>query len=170
MAYNYDELYKTTPWALGEPTQVFVKHFAGLERFALRVLDVGCGQGRDAVFIAKMGHSVVGVDMSSHGISALNDMATKGKLRIKGIVADIRDYAPDGMFDVILIDRTLHMLRPPEQVAVLTTLLGHVAEKGQVLIADEASNISGFESALDASPVDWAVFYKKGGTLFVSRD
>ena len=168
MAYNYDELYETTPWALGDPTKIFVDHFESLEKAELRVLDVGCGQGRDAIFIAKLGHTVVGVDMSPHGIAALNQMAAKDGLPIKGLVADIRKYTPDGEFDVILIDRTLHMLEQPEQIAVLTTLLAHVASGGQVLISDEKSNISGFESVLDASPIDWVVLHKKGGNLFVS--
>ena len=52
MAYNYEELYKSNPQALGAPTQVFVDFFETQPLENLRVLDVGCGQGRDALFIA----------------------------------------------------------------------------------------------------------------------
>lgn len=77
---------------------------------AARVLDVGCGQGRDALFIARLGHSVVGVDLSAHGIRDLLAASKAERLDITGDVADITTYTPAGKFDVVLIDRTLHML------------------------------------------------------------
>ena len=58
MAYDYDKLYRSTPRALGEPTELFVDFFKHQAEESLRVLDVGCGQGRDALFIARMGHCV----------------------------------------------------------------------------------------------------------------
>jgi cyclopropane fatty-acyl-phospholipid synthase-like methyltransferase len=52
-------------------------------------LDVGCGQGRDALFIAIKGHRVVGMDISANGIRDLKDVASRENLPIEGIVADI---------------------------------------------------------------------------------
>lgn len=122
MGYDYDALYGSTPDALGEPTKVFVDFFDGLNRRKLRVLDVGCGQGRDALFIARAGHNVVGVDLSENGIDALYASAMRENLNIQGIVADIETFTPDGEFDVVLIHRTLHMLDKPARLAVLERL------------------------------------------------
>ena len=169
MAYDYDKLYGTTPDALGEPTQIFVDFFKRQKRTQLRVLDVGCGQGRDALFIARQGHRVVGVDISPHGIQDLVEAANQEKLHIEGIVADIVTFAPEGKFDVVLIDRTLHMLSEIERLNVFEYLIGHVAEGGWVLIADERSNISGLKDVIEANKAVWETAFEARGNIFFHR-
>lgn len=169
MAYNYDELYRSTPNALGEPTQVFVDFFNRPDLVALRVLDVGCGQGRDALFIARKGHSVVGVDISPSGISALEKAASAERIRVEGIVADIRGFKPANEFDVVLLDRTLHMLPEQDRLAVLERLLGHVATKGYILIADEKANIPAMKNVVAKSGESWIPVLEKAGYLFLQR-
>lgn len=169
MAYNYDRLYGETRDALGQPTSIFVDFFDQFDQQDVRVLDVGCGQGRDALFIARKGHRVVGVDVSANGIRDLRDAAARENLPIEGVVADIVTYRPDGMFDVILIDRTLHMLDQPVRLAVLEVLLDHVVEGGWLLIADEASNIKDFKVVISARNLDWNTKLSERGFLFVRR-
>lgn len=169
MAYDYDALYGTTPDALGQPTSVFVDFFDQFERNNARILDVGCGQGRDALFIARQGHRVVGVDLSANGIADLLASADKENLAIEGIVADISSYTPEGDFDVILIDRTLHMLAETARLSVLDRLLEHVNTAGWVLIADEASNISSFKRVISNHQCKWLQDFAKRGYLFVRR-
>lgn len=169
MPYNYDALYAETPNALGAPTQVIVDFFAGYDGPSLRILDIGCGQGRDAVFLGKLGHSVTGVDLSPHGIADLIATAEAEDLPITGIVADITAFTPDGVFDVILIDRTLHMLDRAPRLEVLQRLLGHVAADGQLLIADEASNIADFVAVCEADRSTWATLLQKNGYLFLQK-
>lgn len=169
MAYDYDKLYASTAQALGEPTQVFVDFFKRQGTEALRVLDVGCGQGRDALFIASMGHSVVGVDLSPNGIRDLSNAANKENLDVEGVVADIATFVPEGEFDVVLIDRTLHMLPEKERLDVLERLIGSVRERGWVLIADERSNMQGFKDVFAASIEVWETELDARGNLFLRR-
>lgn len=165
MSFDYDQLYRETPQALGAPTQVFVDYFEDIPP-PKRVLDIGCGQGRDALFIAALGHSVVGVDLSPAGIDAMVADAAKQGLDVTGFAKDIRTFEPDGLFDILLIDRTLHMLEIDDQVAVLARLLDHVAPQGDVLIADERSNMAGFRKVFAASARSWDTLRDKGGYLF----
>ena len=169
MAYDYNKLYGETPNALGEPTTIFVKFFKELEPKNLRVLDVGCGQGRDALFIARLGHRVVGVDMSTNGIRDLLAVANTENLTIEGAVADITTYQPDGLFDVILIDRTLHMLPEGPRHSTLHNFLGHVAKDGWVLIADETTNIRGFQKVISDHELNWKQEHATRGHLFIRR-
>ena len=169
MAYNYDALYGSTPNALGAPTPVFVDFFAGLDGPALRVLDIGCGQGRDALFIARLGHEVVGVDLSPNGIRDLSAAAHRENLPIEAIAADITNFIPEGAFDVLLIDRTLHMLSVTDRLDTLTRLIGHVAPGGWVLIADERSNLAGFKPVFEAHRAGWRIALKAKGNLFLQR-
>jgi len=169
MAYNYDKLYGSSAQALGEPTQVFVDFFEQQKEKSLRVLDVGCGQGRDALFIARIGHSVVGIDLSPNGIRDMTTAANKENLHIEGIVADIGTFTPSGEFDVVLIDRTLHMLPEKDRLDVLGRLIVTVPKGGWVLIADERSNMKGFKDVFASSSENWETELDTRGTLFLRR-
>lgn len=169
MATDYEAYYQGAKQALGEPTDVFVKFFKTYNKANARVLDVGCGQGRDAFFIARLGHSVVGVDASPTGIADMLADSANESLDIVGDVADIRSYKPTGLFDIVLIDRTLHMLDEADRLNVLRSLISHVAEDGVVLIADERSNMAGFCQVLEVSASSWDITKQCKGYLFAAR-
>tara|TARA_R110002049_G_scaffold30270_3_gene102890 strand:+ start:1377 stop:1889 length:513 start_codon:yes stop_codon:yes gene_type:complete len=166
MAYDYNTLYRENPNALGEPFAEFVAFFKGLKSGPLRVLDIGCGQGRDALFIARLGHAVTGVDLAEAGIADMLAAAKAENLSIQGAVADIRSYQPDGLFDILLIDRTLHMLLDAdERHACFATLLAHLAPGGTLLLADEKSNMAGLREVMEATERSWEAQLKKPGML-----
>lgn len=170
MSTNYEELYGRSRDALGAPTKEFLDFFESLEMPNASVLDVGCGQGRDALHVARRDHVVTAVDVSATGIRhLLDDAATEG-LNIEAVVADIREFVPDKSYDVVLIDRTLHMLPAKERIRVLHTLLAHTAKGAFVLIADEKSNIPAFEAVFDASDATWSPVLKRRGYLFMQRN
>jgi 2-polyprenyl-3-methyl-5-hydroxy-6-metoxy-1,4-benzoquinol methylase len=166
MATDYEQFYRDNPNALGEPTREFVDFFEAYDQSNAKVLDVGCGQGRDALFIARMGHTVHGVDISPTGVADLLASAQREQLGVTADVADIRDYSWPGTFDVILIDRTLHKLRADNRNAVLTSILATATTGTHVLIADERSNISGFQEILSLDALNWTVTMHNRGYLF----
>ncbi|WP_342077413.1 class I SAM-dependent methyltransferase [Yoonia sp. SS1-5] len=88
---------------------------------------------------------------------------------ITGVVADITTYDPDGVFDVVLIDRTLHMLPRPARLAVLKTMLDHVDQNGWLLIADETANMAAFRTIIAAHTANWATEVSQRGYLFLQR-
>jgi tellurite methyltransferase len=72
------------------------------------VLDLGCGQGRDALFLGKIGYRVVGVGISDVGIQQLNKAALLGKLQVEGFVADIYSFGTMDEYDLVLLDSMFH--------------------------------------------------------------
>ena len=65
----FDAAYEgTPPWDIGRPQQAFVDL---MQRAPLsgRVLDSGCGTGDLAIYLAKQGLDVVGVDASDKAIA-----------------------------------------------------------------------------------------------------
>ena len=130
-------------------------------------MDIGCGQGRDALFIARLGHAVVGVDLSPTGIAEMCAIADEEDLNINGIAADITEFVPEGMFDVILFDRTLHMLPKAPRLTVLSKLIAHVAPNGWVLIADEKSNMDGFKEIFAKDSRTWSRSLDTDSALFM---
>ena len=109
MPVNYDEYYSAQDHALGPAFEDVIAIFQNLEA-GQTVLDVGVGQGRDAIPLAQMGHRVVGIDLSSIGIEQLKTAAASQHLNIDAEVADLCTYSPTERLDIILFDRTLHMI------------------------------------------------------------
>ncbi|UWQ29876.1 bifunctional 2-polyprenyl-6-hydroxyphenol methylase/3-demethylubiquinol 3-O-methyltransferase UbiG [Leisingera sp. M523] len=169
MAYNYDKLYRETPDALGAPSPEITAFFTGLKAQGLHVLDAGCGQGRDALFIARLGHRVTGVDLSPHGIRDMLDAAAKEGLDITGAATDLTDWAPKEDYDILLFDRTLHMLAAPDRRAVLTRCLPHLRPGGWVLISDEKPNLEDFRRIFAADPAGWHTEQDSRGLLLMKR-
>lgn len=169
MAYDYDKLYRDTPDALGAPSPAFTAFFERLGAQGLDVLDAGCGQGRDALFIARLGHRVTGVDISPHGIRDMLAAAQRENLEVTGIAADLTTWKPDQDYGVLLFDRTLHMLAAPQRRALLNRCLPHVRPGGWVLIADEKRNLQDFRQIFAAQSGAWRTEKDSRGLLFMQR-
>ncbi|WP_432450200.1 class I SAM-dependent methyltransferase [Aliiroseovarius marinus] len=169
MSFDYDALYKSTPQALGAPNDKIAAFFDPFEGQCLSILDVGCGQGRDAIALARRGHLVHGVDISPHGIADLLAAAEGEGLALSGEVADLCSYQPETCFDVLLIDRTLHMLQEAPRHEVLARLLNHVSEQGWAIIADEPSNMAGLLQVFQAAPSAWRQAQKGRSLIILQR-
>ena len=75
------------------------------------VLDLGCGQGRDSIEIAKLGYNVTGVDISIVGINQMILKANALNLNLIGIADDIYKFDRINEFDIILLDSMLHFYK-----------------------------------------------------------
>ena len=169
MPTDYERVYQGQRHALGAPTPAFVDFFERYDKQLADVLDVGCGQGRDALFIARLGHHVVGVDLSETGIAHLLEDAQAEGLSIEGVVADLRDYEPTGEYDVVVVDRTLHMLDAETRLKVLARVCDATRGGGYVLIADEKRNLPAFREWFAADDRDWIVVKDTRGFLFMQQ-
>ena len=169
MPTDYEKIYQHQRHALGDPTQEFVTFFDRYDKQTADVLDIGCGQGRDALFIACRGHHVVGVDMAATGIAQLLEAAQADDLNIEGVVADLRNFEPGGTYDVVVIDRTLHMLEADTRLGVLERVCHSVREDGFVLIADEKSNLPSMRAFFETDSHRWATLKDRKGFLFVQK-
>jgi SAM-dependent methyltransferase len=69
-----------------------------------RALDLGSGEGRNAVWLARRGWDVTAVDVSAIGIAKAQDLAAAHGVDVEFIVADLADFVmqPAG-FDLVLL-------------------------------------------------------------------
>lgn len=104
------------------------------------VLDFGCGEGEQAVSLAKSGATVVGVDISEVSIQMCKELAQREGVaqNTTFLVGDVEALSfPDGYFDSIWASGILHHLDvgkayrelarvlKPEGTAICVEALGH---------------------------------------------
>ncbi len=167
MEHDYDNLYRTTPDALGAPTPALTDAFTALLTRRTRVLDIGCGQGRNAIWLAKAGHSVHGIDIAPHGIRDLIGVAVMEGLDIGAQVEDLVTFRPEEKYGALLFDGALRMVADEAtRHAALRRYLGFVNPGGFLFVADEAGNVDGLRACL---PGDWDVLDSPDGCLFARR-
>jgi len=74
-------------------------------------LDVGCGQGRNSIWLASQGYQVFALDISSSAIKALQQAANERSLNIDAKVADITNCGiSEGRYGVAVVQTTLNHL------------------------------------------------------------
>ena len=89
------------------------------------VLDLGCGQGPDAVYFAQKGVAITAIDIAPAAIDALKRHAAELKLTITALAADMRAAIigrKHGMFDAIFTRMALQTLPPSERRACIDDL------------------------------------------------
>lgn len=109
MKVAYDKYYHTEN-LFGEPYPELMDFFSTYPKKG-KVLDLGCGQGRDSVPLARLGFNVTGVDNSKVGIEQMNQIAKTENLELNGIVANI--FKLDGFadYDFVLLDSMFHFAK-----------------------------------------------------------
>jgi 2-polyprenyl-3-methyl-5-hydroxy-6-metoxy-1,4-benzoquinol methylase len=87
-----------------------------------RALDLACGEGRNAIWLAKLGWVVTAVDYSTVAIERAQRLAAAQNLDVEWIETDVTSFAPAaGAFQLVII-AYLHL---PE--TSLRTVLAHAA-------------------------------------------
>lgn len=117
-AATWDARYAEPGWAYGTEPNDFLRAMAGLLPASGRVLCLAEGQGRNAVHLATLGHTVTAVDQSAVGLSRARELAAERGVALHTQVADLADLviAPgawDGVVSIFAhvpagLRRTLH--------------------------------------------------------------
>jgi S-adenosylmethionine-dependent methyltransferase len=119
--------------------EVLRSQLAGLSQLSggpARVLDVGCGQGTQAVYLARAGHDVTGLDSSDELLARCADSLAGEPPEVAARVRLVRgpgERAPDlvsGTFGLVLCHGVLMYLSDP--VPVLTALSQVAAADGAI--------------------------------------
>lgn len=114
-----------------EPNRFLAAEVADLA--AGRALDVACGEGRNAVWLAQRGWEVTGVDFSQVGLDKAARLAEERSVSVQWVLADVVEYEPaPGAFDLVAI-LYLH-LEPAATRAVLRRGVAALAPGATLLI------------------------------------
>jgi len=122
---NWDAIYQagTPPWDAGKPHAELIRV---LEEYHLRprtVLEVGCGTGSDAIYLARRRFEVTAVDCSAIAIERARLRAERHDVVLRFVQADVFEFAGTaGCFDFVYDAGLYHAIREEHLEAYLDML------------------------------------------------
>jgi tellurite methyltransferase len=131
----------------------------------MRILDAGCGGGRNLVYFLRSGYEVFGIDESSEAIAQTRRLAaalaphlSRDNFREEPVE---RMSFPDAEFEVVLSSAVLHFARSEEQWHSMINVMWRVLKPGGIFFARLASSI-GIEDRVE--PIDGRRYHLPDGS------
>jgi SAM-dependent methyltransferase len=120
-----------------EPNRFLVAEAAGLPPG--RALDLACGSGRNAVWLARQGWSVVAADFSEVAIEQARALAAERGVEVEWLEADVREWEPPARaFDLVVV---LYLQLPAEERGpIMRRAAEAVAAGGTMLVVGHHSD------------------------------
>lgn len=99
-----------------------------------RVLDLGCGQGRNALYLTLLGHDVTAVDKNAESLAFLEDIASREDLSLTTKAYDIATADISGTYDFIVSTVVLMFLDAERIPDIIHNMQEHTTVGGYNLI------------------------------------
>lgn len=131
----YEDRNKRIPFFIDAPDENLVNY---VERGMIqpgRVLELGCGPGRNAIFLAQLGFEVDAVDLSSEGLDWARERAVEKGVEVKFMQGNIFEInLPHKEYDLIYDSGCFHHVPPHRRVSYLNLLNNCLKEGGHFAI------------------------------------
>lgn len=105
----WDDQYGGDEFVDGAQPNQFIKEQATLIPPNSEVIEVGAGEGRNAVYLAELGHTVTAIDSSAAGLGKLKSLAAERAVSIRLIHQDILTWDTEQQWDAAIMT----FLQPP---------------------------------------------------------
>lgn len=129
----WDERFSAGHYVYGEEPNAFLVQHASMLAPGARVLVPGDGEGRNGVWLARMGMKVLSVDSSAVGLHKAKQLAQRHGVSIETEVADLTTWAwPESIFDAV-VAIFLH-LPPAARSGVHAAMLKALKPGGRVIL------------------------------------
>jgi cyclopropane fatty-acyl-phospholipid synthase-like methyltransferase len=137
---DIDKIYRETPlekipWNVETPPEAVVELVRSGSIKPCKTVDLGCGAGNQAVYLAGMGFSVTGVDSSAEAIRLAGENAAKKKVSCRFVVADVLGdlrEIPD-TFDFAYDWELLHHIYPEQRETYIANVHRLLNQGGKYL-------------------------------------
>jgi tellurite methyltransferase len=126
---GYDIGYKLVSCFWGDEPSSLVKSFLSMGHPSGTALDLGCGEGKNAVALANAGYAVEAVDCSGYAISSAKQYFGRGD--IDWVVSDVLQYSPrTAEYDLVVAYGLAHCLSSQHDIELLISKIKHITRRG----------------------------------------
>ena len=105
MSFEWDKYYREKKGLNSEPDDLIVKNLDQWDTG--KAVDLGAGEGTEAIWLAQKGWQVTAVDTSKEGLKKLLSRSKSLGLQINATCADILKFVSQSSFDLVLL-RFIH--------------------------------------------------------------
>lgn len=140
-AADWDLRYTEKEWLWSAEPNIFLVDEVGTLPPG-RALDLACGEGRNAVWLAERGWNVTAVDFSKVALERAGELAKHRGVEVELVHADVTGYEPEeGEFDLVVL---MYLHLPPEaRIGVWQRAARAVAPGGVlVLVGHDRENLT----------------------------
>ncbi len=128
---NYDQTYQSTDDYFGDVSPLLTAHTGEIKPGG-HVLDIGVGQGRNALALAAQGFRVTGIDTSAEAIEQCRVAATVRGLDIELHQVDVFDHHATEPYDAVLCFGLMQVLSRRDNASLIHRIFDWT-EPGSVL-------------------------------------
>jgi cyclopropane fatty-acyl-phospholipid synthase-like methyltransferase len=130
----WDQRYAAPGYIFGTEPNRFLVSQRELFRPGMRVLDIACGEGRNAVWLAQQGCEVVAMDIAPLGLEKARRLAEARQVRVEFDLADVRrwDWQPEAFDAVVSI--FIQFAAPTERARVFEGMQRTLRPDGWLVI------------------------------------
>lgn len=117
----------------------FAESLSTLISGPVKLLEIGCGNGRDAFYFARLGHSVVAIDLSETAIETCKRKSNG--LDVSFFSGRITELSiPDDSFDIVYMRFVLHAMPLEEEIATIKAVFRALAPGGEIHVECRSIN------------------------------
>ncbi|WP_423406691.1 class I SAM-dependent methyltransferase [Heyndrickxia sp. MSNUG] len=116
----YSDRERKVPFFRNDPDENVVEYFETEKLSKGKVLELGCGPGRNAIFFAEKGCVVDAVDQSEEGITWAKERASEKNIDVNFIETNIFDLEiEEGTYDIVYDSGCFHHIAPHRRMDYL---------------------------------------------------
>jgi methyl halide transferase len=133
---HWDERYenRTTPWDSGLGSKELALVLAENQIAPGAVLELGCGSGTNAIYLATQGFQVTAVDCSQTALDTAQAAANSAGVEVEWVCADVREWQLERPFDFIFDRGCYHCVRRENSAVIAVSTLAKFCHAGTKLL------------------------------------
>lgn len=167
----YEDRDRPIPFFPNKPDENLVAHVNSGILPGGKALELGCGPGRNALYLTRQGYKVDAYDLSEQAIAWAKERAAEEKLEVNFECKSAFELVPQEEYDLVYDSGCLHHLLPHQRIPYIQMIQSALKPGGyfgMTCFAPGFGGQGGPESVMD----DWEVYREKsmkGGLAFTEE-